>query len=134
MIVIDSSVWIDHLNEVDTPQVEEMRSLIVEDVLLCVTGVIVTEVLRGISNEADAAIVGHELSAFPVLSMDTARDYAEAAGLYRRARAVGVTIRSLADLLIAVPCIREEAWLLHNDRDFDQLAAVSDLKIWEPRD
>ena len=132
MIVVDSSVWIDHLNDVATAQVEEFRALVSTEVVLCLTGVIITEVLRGIRDPEQAALTEHELSAFTVLKLDGIRDYAEAARLYRTARSAGISIRNTADLLIATPCIRMGAWLLHNDRDFDQLATVSGLKIWQP--
>ena len=132
MIVVDSSVWIDHLNGVTTPEVEELGILVASNVLVCVTGVIFTEVLRGISSEEQFELVEHDLSGFTFLRMNSPRDFADAANLYRLARSAGVTVRNSADCLIAAPCIREGAWLLHNDRDFDNLAKVSDLKIWKP--
>lgn len=132
MIVVDSSVWIDHLNEVETPHVKEMRALVSADAFIGLTGLILTEVLSGIRSSEEAGLVERELSGFTLLEMHGARDHVEAARLYRQSRAAGVTIRNLADLLIAVPCIREGAWLLHSDRDFDRLAAVSDLKVWVP--
>lgn len=130
MIVVDSSVWIDHLNEVETPQVREMRALVATDAMVGLTGVILTEVLRGISSNEEADLVERQLSGFLFLEMNGFDDHAEAARLFRRARSAGITLRNMADLLIATPCIREDAWLLHSDRDFDNLATVSDLKIW----
>lgn len=132
MIVVDTSVWIDHLNEVETLQVKEMRALVSADAFIGLTGLILTEVLSGIKSSKEAGWVERELSGFAFLEMRGARDHVEAARLYRKCRAAGVTIRNLADLLIAVPCIREGAWLLHNDRDFDHLAEVTGLKVWPP--
>jgi hypothetical protein len=41
-----------------------------------------------------------------------------------------VTIRKTVDYLIAVPCPRTGALLLHADADFDRLASCSSLRIF----
>jgi predicted nucleic acid-binding protein len=43
-------------------------------------------------------------------------------------RAAG-TIRRTLDCLIAAVCVRESSAILHNDGDFDHLAAVTELII-----
>ena len=53
-----------------------------------------------------------------------------AASLYRAARTQGVTIRKKLDCLIAAPCVRTGAPLLHADADFDRLAPCSPLRIF----
>ena len=131
MIVVDSSVWIDFLNESATPQATELQSLIRSEQAVALTGLILTEVLQGLSSESEADVTADLLESFPILEMNPA-DYVEAARLYRAARKQGVTISNKNDVQIAVPCIREDAWLLHRDSDFDLLATVSDLKIWQP--
>jgi predicted nucleic acid-binding protein len=57
-------------------------------------------------------------------------DFALAASLYRTARGAGVTIRNTLDCLIAAPCVRTGAPLLHSDADFDRLASCSSLKVF----
>ncbi len=57
-------------------------------------------------------------------------DYEEAAALYRRCRAGGETIRNLLDCLIAAVAIRNNAPVLHRDRDFDALARHTELQIY----
>jgi predicted nucleic acid-binding protein len=52
----------------------------------------------------------------------------EAAGLYRTARARGVTVRSSVDCLIAACALRHDLEVLHRDRDFDAIARVSPLR------
>ena len=42
----------------------------------------------------------------------------------------GVTIRNTLDCLIAAPCVRTGAPLLHADADFDRLASCSSLRIF----
>jgi predicted nucleic acid-binding protein len=45
-------------------------------------------------------------------------------------RRAGVTIRKTLDCLIAVPCVRAEAPLLHADADFDRLASCTALRLY----
>lgn len=132
MIVTDTSVWVDYLNDVWTPQSKELRRLLQANEAVCLTELVLTEILQGYRREEEAADVGGILLSFPILGLEGPDDYLAAAGMYRKARSAGITLRSLVDILIAVPCIRHEALLLHNDRDFDQLAKVSDLKVWQP--
>jgi hypothetical protein len=40
-----------------------------------------------------------------------------------------MTIRSTIDLLIAQIALEHSATLLHNDRDFDAIARVCDLRV-----
>ena len=72
------------------------------------------------------------MRAFPILRLDGLDDFVLAAELYRAARKAGVTIRKTLDCLIAAPCVRTGAPLLHADADFDRLARCTSLRIWEP--
>jgi hypothetical protein len=56
-------------------------------------------------------------------------DSERAAALQRRCRAAGRTVRNMVDCLIAASAIRLGAPVLHADRDFDVLAALSDLQV-----
>ena len=81
-------------------------------------------------SEGEAQLVERHLRAFPVLRLEELDDFALAAGLYRAARAAGVTIRGTIDCLIAAPCVRTGAPLLHTDADFDRLASCTPLRIF----
>ncbi|MGI8594900.1 MAG: PIN domain-containing protein, partial [Solirubrobacteraceae bacterium] len=70
------------------------------------------------------------LRAFPVLRLEGLEDFVLAAALYRRARSAGVTIRKTLDCLIAAPCVRTNAPLLHADADFDRLASCTELRVF----
>jgi predicted nucleic acid-binding protein len=59
-------------------------------------------------------------------------DFRRAVQLYRGARRQGHTVRNMADCLIAAVCVWERRPLLHNDVDFDRLAACSDLEVVPP--
>jgi predicted nucleic acid-binding protein len=120
VIVVDSSVWIDHLRGTATPQVTKLHaligaeSLVVGDVILC-------EVLLGVPSEREAEAVERSLRQFDVVTMLGADQAVRAAALYRTLRGKGITIRKTIDLIIGSWCIVHGAQLLHSDSDFAQL-------------
>lgn len=132
MIVVDTSVWVDVLNDADTPGAKRCVELIEGGEPVALTDVIFTEILQGLRSEREARTVERHLRAFPVLQLDGLDDFALAAELYRTARREGVTIRKTLDCLIAAPCVRTGAPLLHADADFDRLASCTPLRLWEP--
>jgi predicted nucleic acid-binding protein len=130
VIVVDTSVWIDVLGGRRTRQARRCVELIEGGDPVALTDVIFTEILQGLRTDDEVQIVERHLRAFPVLRLEGLDDFALAASLYRAARKEGVTIRNTLDCLIAAPCIRTGAPLLHADADFDRLASCSDLRIF----
>ena len=131
MIVVDTSVWIDVLAGRRTRQARRCAELIERGDAVALTDVIFTEILQGLSSDDDVTVVERHLRAFPILRLEGLADFALAASLYRDARRSGVTIRNTLDCLIAVPCVRTGAPLLHADADFDRLASCcSALRIF----
>jgi predicted nucleic acid-binding protein len=78
----------------------------------------------------EAALVERHLRAFPILRLQDVDDFVLAATLYRAARRAGVTVRKTLHCLIAAPCVRTGAPLLHADEDFDRVATCTPLRIW----
>ena len=132
MIVVDTSVWIDVLNGVESPGAETCTRLIEAGDPVALTDVILTEILRGLRDDDEATEVERHLRAFPILRLESLGDFVLAAELYRTARRAGVTIRKTLDCLIAAPCVRTQAPLLHADSDFDRLAGCTPLRIYAP--
>jgi predicted nucleic acid-binding protein len=130
VIVVDTSVWVDVLNERGTPQAERCVELIKSGEPIALTDVVVTEILQGLRSEREARVVERYLRSFPTLHLDGLEDFVLAADLYRAARRAGVTIRKTLDCLIAAPCVRTGAPLLHADADFDQLAKCTPLRLY----
>ena len=130
MIVVDTSVWIDVLNDTPAPQAQRCVQLIESGEPIALTDVILTEVLQGLRSDREAALVERHLRAFPILRLEELDDFVLAAKLYRAARRAGVTIRKTLDCLIAAPCVRTGAPLLHADGDFNRLATCTPLRIW----
>jgi predicted nucleic acid-binding protein len=130
VIVVDTSVWIDVLNDTPTPEAQRCVELIKSGEPIALTDVILTEVLQGLRSDREAALVERHLRAFPILRLGDLDDFVLAARLYRAARRAGVTVRNTLDCLIAAPCVRTGAPLLHADGDFDRLATCTPLRIW----
>lgn len=130
MIVVDTTVWIDYFaGRTDRPHVAELLRLIDADAGIALTDVIFGEILQGLRGEHTVRRVDKRLTAYDILRLRTLDDFRNASALYRHARSKGKTIRRTLDCLIATVCIREDYAILHNDRDFDHLAAVTDLVV-----
>jgi predicted nucleic acid-binding protein len=130
VIVVHTSVWIDVLRGTDSTPAARCVELIEGGAPVALTDVILTEILQGLGTEPEARRVERHLRAFPVLRLETLDDFVLAAELYRTARRAGVTIRKTLDCLIAAPCVRSGAPLLHSDADFDRLATCTPLRIF----
>ncbi|MFI4990742.1 MAG: PIN domain nuclease [Solirubrobacterales bacterium] len=130
MIVVDTSVWIDVLNERGSPQARRCVELIEDGEPVALTDIVFTEILQGFRSDREARLVERHLKAFPVLRLNGLDDFALAAEMYRRARRAGVTIRKTLDCLIAAPCVRTGAPILHSDADFDRLAECTPLRLY----
>lgn len=128
MIVVDSSVWIDFFNGVETRQTDLLDELLGSRPIL--TGdLILVEVLQGFRDETDlreAQTAMESLLYAPMVGRDIAL---ASAHNYRTLRAKGITTRKTIDMLIATFCIENGHQLLHNDRDFDLLAEHLDLAV-----
>ena len=118
MIVVDSSVWIDFLRGVTTPQTERLDVLLGSEPL-AVGDLILAEVLQGFGSEKDFNKARKLLTALDVITLGGEDIALQAARNYRALRAHGVTIRKTIDTIIATRCIEDDFALLYSDRDFD---------------
>lgn len=127
MILVDSSVWIDHLRDTVTGPVSQLRSLISSEELL-VGDLILCEVLQGLRTDAEAALVEDALREFEVVPLVDAELAVKAAANYRFLRRRGITIRKTIDLLVGTYCIERGHLLLHSDRDFAPMESFLGLQ------
>jgi predicted nucleic acid-binding protein len=130
LIVVDTSVWINVLNGVDSPGAARCRELIADEAPVALTDVVLTEALQGFSDPGQADRVEARLREFPILKLEAIEDFVLAADLFRSARRAGVSVPTL-DCLIAAPCVRTDAPILHADADFDRLASCTPLRVFE---
>ena len=130
MIAVDTSVWVDVLNQQDSPQARRCVELIEDGAPIGLTDIVFTEILQGLRTDREAALVERHLRQFPILQLEGLDDFALAASLYRQARRAGVTIRKTLDCLIAAPCVRTHSAILHADSDFDLLASCTAVQVF----
>jgi predicted nucleic acid-binding protein len=128
MIVVDSSVWIAELRGLDTEPVRTLRSITETDEIL-VGDLIMLEVLQGARDERHAARIERNLRQFRIERMLDDELAVSAAEYYRDLRKRGITIRKTIDLIIGAFCIARAHVLLHDDRDFDPMAAHLGLQV-----
>lgn len=126
MILIDTSAWVEFLRATGTRADVDVQSALPGDIATC--GPVRMELLAGVRSDQELSNLRSLLSR--AVHLPTASsDYEDAALLYRRARASGLTVRRQIDCLIAAIAIRHAVDLLHADRDFDSLAACSALRV-----
>ena len=127
MILVDSSVWIDLLNNVVTDPVRRLRALLPTTPLL-IGDLILCEVLQGFRIEAQARLVERSLSRFEAVSLIDPELAVKAAANYRFLRRRGITVRKTIDVIIATYCIQRGHSLLHSDRDFAPMERLLGLQ------
>jgi predicted nucleic acid-binding protein len=120
VILVDSSVWIDLLNNVLTEPVSRLRQLIPNSPIL-VGDLILCEVLQGLRTEAQAKLVERSLGRFEPVSLLDPALAVKAAANYRFLRRQGITVRKTIDLMIGTFCVERGHALLHSDRDFEAM-------------
>jgi len=90
-----------------------------------VAPVIVQEILQGAASQENLERLREHFLSLPMLiPTDPAGTYAAAGVLYARCRWQGITPRSPHDCLIAQVAVEHGVTLLHDDRDFEQIARV----------
>jgi len=118
-ILVDSSVWIDLLNDRTTPQTIMGRRLLSARKALAVGDLVLTEVLQGTRDNRDYRYKLAWLGSFDQVTITDREIAVTAAQHYRTLRGLGITIRKTIDTLIATRCILDRLPLLYSDRDFD---------------
>ncbi len=133
MILVDSSVLIDHFRGATNPQTEQLwRWLSGKDGPpdIGVADLVVFEVVRGFSTAKAQAKARDLLLALEVVDIGGLDNALLAATLYRRLRETGRTVRSPIDVLLASYCMTHGHTLLHRDADFESLKTLGGLDTW----
>lgn len=117
MIFVDSSVWIDYINEVENLQTRKLESVFGNQPIV-IGDLVIAEVLQGCN---DSKAFNDTVQLFRRGNFVIVGGYqvvVEAARNYLALRSKGYTVRKTIDALIATRCILSGFELLHNDRDF----------------
>jgi predicted nucleic acid-binding protein len=131
VVIVDTSVWVDFLNDVNTAEVRWLDQELAKQ-RLGLLDVIVCEVLQGLSTEGEAAKVLRELRQFEIFETGGLELATAAARNYRSLRRRGKTVRKTLDCLIATFCLTNSHALLHCDGDFDPFEQHLGLKVVHP--
>jgi predicted nucleic acid-binding protein len=122
VVLVDTSIWI-----TDSAQpgfIESHAAL--DEVATCAP--VIQEVLQGTRVHRYVAVRRALFAAQILESPMPLEVFEEAADIYRTGRAIGFSIRSGYDCLIAAIAIRNAVELLHSDRDFNTIARFTRLQ------
>jgi predicted nucleic acid-binding protein len=133
MILIDTSVWIDFFNGLETVATQLFENLIWSEEDVYISDYILTEVLQGFKVDREFDLAKKHLLKFPICGMKNTNSYIKAAQIYRLCCKKGITIRKTADCIIAQTAIENGLFLLHNDTDFDLISSICPLKIYSKK-
>jgi hypothetical protein len=117
MTVVDTSVWIDYFNGVDTAETDVLDGLLgVHQV--GIGDLILAEVLQGFRTDSRYRTAKRLLTSLAIFEMLGVENAIRSAENVRFLRKQGVAIRRTADVIIATFCIAEGHALLFSDKDF----------------
>jgi predicted nucleic acid-binding protein len=131
LIVVDSSVWIVFFSSSPGIAGAELRRMIEDAEPFAITGVVVSEVLQGLTR--NVAQIERDLRQWEMLEPQGFNTYKEAAALFRAARVQGITITTI-DALIASIALENNASVFTLDRDFSRIARIVNLPLYVVRE
>ncbi len=132
MILVDTSAWVEFLRASGHPVHLTLREHLARRSPLATTEPIIMELLAGTPVARERARLRSRLLTLPQLRLHGLPDFERAADLYLTCRRKGGTVRRMMDCLIAAVAVREQAAILHNDRDFDVLVRHTPLRLASP--
>lgn len=127
MILVDSSVWIDFFSASPGQGGAELRHMIEEGELFAITGVVVAEILQGLTK--DWGSIEQYLAQWDVIEPRGFETYREAARIYRAGRARGNALTTI-DTLIAAIALEHGASVFTLDQDFSRIARITPLQLY----
>ncbi len=126
MLLIDTSIWIPIYRDPSGVASQRVQSVIGnEEIVFC--QFIRAELLQGCRDEREWTRMLEYLDGQSYMEMSLG-GWTEAARTYFELRQRGFTVRSTLDCCVAMVALEHDLTLLHNDRDFETIAAVRPLK------
>lgn len=126
MILVDSSVWVDFFSSSPGSGGAELRRMIEDSEPLALTGVVVAEVLQGLTR--DTSKIAQFLAQWDMLEPSGFETYRTAAAIYRTARGKGMSLTTI-DTLIAAVALEHKASVFTLDHDFSRIALITGLAL-----
>jgi predicted nucleic acid-binding protein len=132
VIVVDSSVWIDHLRGILRPEVRLLSDLLTgAEIPILVGDIVLFEVLVGYRDARAQAVARETLERCVVVSMLDRDLLMPAVTAHRRMQDRGITL-SLPDTLIGSYCLAHGYRLLSRDRVFEAMRDHLGLALIDP--
>jgi len=120
MILVDSSAWIAYYRPDGSERLKNIIKRAISSDLVAINGIIIVEVLSGISKEGELKKVRSDFRGFHYLSL-LEETFFDASSLGSSLRKKGITVPA-TDLIIAVSAIKAMGTLYHLDSHFDLMA------------
>ena len=132
MILVDTSVLVDYFKGNENPSVRALEKILEDGIPYGINDFIYQELLQGSRTIEEFQVQKEYLETIPFYYLQYGKEsYEKAAFLNVQCRRGGVTIRSTIDLLIAEIAIENSLYLLHNDKDFENVGKIiPELKIY----
>lgn len=122
-VLVDTSVWINYFNSVESSSTKALANLIETKQEIFSSPLIAQEILQGLKNEKSAEEFADVLDGLTFVSVGLA-EAMEAARLFRAIRRKGKTIGTI-DAHIAALCMVNDLALLTADKDFNIIPGIS---------
>lgn len=127
-VLVDTSAWVDFLNDFPSPAADALAELLQGDDDVCTCGIVVAEVFQGLHRDQGRDSIRRSFEDMIFLEPPGIRLYLRAAGLYRALRERGTTVRSTVDCIIAAIAEDSGCDVLARDRDMDAILDSGLLK------
>lgn len=127
MILVDSSVWVDFFRSTPGHAGSELRRMVEESEPFALTGVVVAEVLQGLTR--DARPIERFLAQWDMLEPLGFGTYRRAATIFRTARSKGIALTTI-DTLIAAIAVEHRASVFTLDLDFSRIAGLAGFQLY----
>jgi predicted nucleic acid-binding protein len=126
VILVDSSVWIDFFSSAPGTSGKELRRMIEVGMPVALTGVVVTEIVQGLTRDA-SPIEGY-LAEVEMLYAQGFSTYRKAAAIFRTARSKGISLATV-DVLNAAVALEHRGTVFTLDKDFSYIAQITNLSL-----
>ena len=125
MILVDTSVLMSFLKDQKNQTTAQFDYILDKKIPYGITTFIYQEILQEAKTDKEYRLLKEYFETIPLYYLKYGKEsYEQAALLNIRCKQKGIIIRSTIKLLIAETAIENNLYLLHNDNDFINIAAV----------
>ena len=133
MTLVDTSVLMSFLKDQKNQTTAQFDYILDKKIPYGITTFIYQEILQEAKTDKEYRLLKEYFETIPLYYLKYGKEsYEQAALLNIRCKQKGIIIRSTIKLLIAETAIENNLYLLHNDNDFINIAAViKELKLYK---